>query len=296
MNSNHDSVAVMAAIGEFVRPLPHYAPLESLGAPLGALLEVARAAWPEIRLRDEDFVRFLAERLAPPSLASDLAKLHGSDLFVTCGCANGDAAALASLEACFISTLPRSLRRIDPSSAFIDEVVQSVRRRLLLGEGGRKPRILDYTGRGSLSGWLRVLAMRTAQNQRKAVWRERGLDTADEHDLVAGAVDAEQALMKGQLREHFQSAFCRALDSLSAEDRNLLRLHVVDGLSIDRLAPMFLIHRSTAARRIERVRWLLNNQIRQDLADAAGIPQSEMDSALKLVCGDQDLCLHCQLT
>lgn len=292
------AIAAVAAIDELVRLLPDHTPFEAmaLGSQLRAILEEAHAAWPTIRLDDADFVRFLSERLSLPCSAADLAKLHGSDLFLVCACARGDAAALLRLDGSFLSSLPRSLRRIDPSPSFTDEVVQLVRRRLLLGDGGRRPRIFDYGGRGSLSGWLRVLATRTALNLRESARPTEGLDAAMESDLIAGALGPEQALIKGQIRAHFTDALCRALGSLSVEERNLLRLHLVESLSIDRLAVMFQIHRSTAARRIERVRLLLVDRMRVDLTDAAGIPKSQLDSALNLVLSGLDLSLRCGST
>ena len=296
MNANQGLSPGMSDIDELVQLLPARSPLEStaLGLRLTALLDGAHAAWPTIRLDDNQFVRFVAERLAPRTSAADLATLHGNDLFLACACGRGDAAALSSLEKSFLSTLPRSLHRIDPSPGFIDEVLQLVRRRLLLGDEERRPRILDYGGRGPLRGWLRVLATRTALNLREPAWREQGLDSAMERDLIAGALSPEQALIKDQLRAHFKDAFCRALDSLSPEERNLLRLHLVDGLSIDRLAVMFQIHRSTAARRIERVRQLLIDRLRGDLVDTAGIAESEVESALNLVLSGFDLSLNCR--
>lgn len=266
-----------------------------MAGPLSALLDVAHAAWPKIRLDDDDFVRCLSARLPPSASADDLAKLHAEDLFLACACARGDVAALSSLESRFLSSLPRTLHRIDPSPGFIDEVLQLVRRRLLLGEQGHRPRILDYGGRGSLRGWLGVLAMRTALNLRETAWREQGLDSAIERDLLANAPSPEQALIKGQLRIHLKDAFCRTLGALRAEERNLLRLHLVEGLSIDRLAVMFQIHRSTAARRIERLRERMIDQMRLDLARAAGIAHSELDSALSLALSGLDLSLRCEL-
>lgn len=109
------AIAAIPTIDELVRLLPDHTPLEAvaLGARLSALLEVAHAAWPAIRLDDADFVRFLAERLSSPCSAADLAKLHGSDLFLACACARGDTAALLRLDESFLSSLPRSLRRIE---------------------------------------------------------------------------------------------------------------------------------------------------------------------------------------
>jgi RNA polymerase sigma-70 factor (ECF subfamily) len=206
-----------------------------------------------------------------------------TDLFLAHACANGDPAALRYLEREFLSRLPRALSRLDPSPGFTDEVIQILRLKLLLPGDSGPPRILEYGGRGPLRGWLRVAALRIGLNLRGPVCREQCLDSAIERDLVEGSGDPEHALIRHQLRAHLKVAFVEALSSLSLEERNLLRMHLVEGLSIDRLAVMFQIHRSTAARRVRRLRELLHERMRSLLAEMAGLAHDELDSALRHV-------------
>lgn len=260
--------------------------------PLQALLQAARAAWPGVRLDDRTFARYLAERIDPSAPAEAVLRdLSVSDLFLACACSQGDATALSLLETRYLAQLPRSLARVNASAAFADEVLQLLRRKLFSPGAGKSPRILAYAGRGPLIGWLRAAALRTALSLREANWREKGLDSAIEADLIASAADPEQALAKGQLRAHLKKALREAFDSLSAEERNLIRLHLVEGLSIDRLAVMFQIHRSTAARRIGRIRELLLEETRGHLAERAGLRDSDLDSALRLFQSGMDVSL-----
>jgi hypothetical protein len=62
-----------------------------------------------------------------------------------------------------------------------------------------------------------------------------------------------------------------------------MRLHWREGSSIDRLAGMFRIHGSTAARSLERVRELLLERTRRQrhMADRAGLRGGELGSGLR---------------
>jgi len=256
---------------------------------VSALLGAARAAWPDVCLEDREFARCLTRRLPAASFGgAGSGEKHYTDLFLACACGSGNPAALHHLETKFLRRLPRVLSRINPCPSFADEVLQLLRLKLLVPDVGAEPRILDYNGRGSLSGWLRAGAVRTALNLRESGWREQELDSVIERDLIDSS-NAEGAVIKGQLREHLKPALADALGSLNAEERNLLRLHILHALSIDRLAVMFQIHRSTVARRIQRLQGQLLDRVRTQLSDVGGLDSDEVDSALRLIRSGRDL-------
>ncbi len=262
------------------------------GDPLPERLEDARARWPGVRVDGPTFARYLKERMGSSAPTRELLpQLCVSDLFLAFACSRGDAVALSLMESRYMAQLPRALARVDGSPAFADEVLQLLRRKLFSPEHGGPPRIVGYAGRGSLMGWLRAAALRTALSLRGAHWREQRLDSAIEADLIAGAADPEADLANGELRSHLRSALSHAFGSLSAEERNLMRLHLVEGLSIDRLATMFQIHRSTVARRVNRIREMLLQETRGYLVDRAGLCGGALDSALRLLQSGMDLSL-----
>src|SRR5688500_1988016 len=73
---------------------------------LGRLLASGRGEWPGMKLLDEQFLRYLAERLpAGPEAASALRGVHAADLFLACGCAVGAPGALVQLDRRFLHSM-----------------------------------------------------------------------------------------------------------------------------------------------------------------------------------------------
>ena len=69
---------------------------------LDRMLVAARAAWPGVAISDEVFLGHLAGALrqaAAPSVEDWLARGTASDLYLACGCALGDPAAIAAFDA-----------------------------------------------------------------------------------------------------------------------------------------------------------------------------------------------------
>jgi RNA polymerase sigma-70 factor (ECF subfamily) len=58
------------------------------------------------------------------------------------------------------------------------------------------------------------------------------------------------------------AAFRDALASLSSRNRNVLRYHFIEELTIDHIGSLYGVHRATAARWINHARTLLFNQTR----------------------------------
>jgi RNA polymerase sigma-70 factor (ECF subfamily) len=99
-------------------------------------------------------------------------------------------------------------------------------------EGGR-PRIAGYTGRGSLGGWIKVVAVR--QNLRRSPPQAVPPDPGGESGALADE-DPELEFLRQQYGNVFAAAFEAAVAELTPRERNLLRYSVVDGLSIEQIA------------------------------------------------------------
>src|SRR5215213_85334 len=121
-----------------------------LGTVLRSMIETARAAWPDVELSDEAFVRFVASKLPVVTEATEsLSTLHATDLYLACGCARGEPRALARFEVACGPAIERALDRLSMPAQQRVEVRQQVRQRLLTPrpnvEGGAPlpPRIAD---------------------------------------------------------------------------------------------------------------------------------------------------------
>lgn len=264
----------------------------SLESTLAARLAEARSAWPGVSIAGPDFMAHVGARL--PADGADLARIRFADLYVACAAARGDAAAVAALDERTRGTLSDSLRKMRLAPEQIDDVLQGLRRILYAGDEIAPPRIGEYAGQGELVGWLRVSATRAAL---KLLRREKREVPDEEAALAERATDGDPELhyMKALYRDAFKAAFQDALDSLDAREKNLLRQHVVDDLSIDDLGALYKVHRATAARWLSSARETLLARTRTAFMKRARVSGAECESVLRLVQSQLDATIRRRL-
>ena len=235
----------------------------------------ARAAWPGVEVDPPTFAAYLSERAGADAVTA----LHASDLYLACACHASQPEALVAFERAFLAPVDVHVHRYDGSPAFADEVRQVLRERFFVWTANAPPRIAGYTGRGALGAWVRVAAVRVAQ--RLVERRDAPATPSADTELVGSEPDLEYVRVR--YRDAFAGALAAAIASLDANDRTLLRLHFAEGLTIDRLAPLYDIHRATAARRLAAARERLHAATRAQLQTRLGITGRELDSLLAVV-------------
>ncbi|MDX2090059.1 MAG: sigma-70 family RNA polymerase sigma factor [Kofleriaceae bacterium] len=241
-------------------------------------LRFARLRWPAIRLSDEHYRAYVADRPGAH---------HVVDLYLACGCAAGDPAALAGFETEIITRLPAMLTRHD--ATIVGEARSILYERLFTGTA---PRITTYNGTVELKNWVCVVANRIAMD----LGRRAGAATrraADALDTVAETTDDPQlTFLKATYRAELAEAFREAAETLSPEQRNLLRFHVVDRLTSDEVGAVYRVHRATAARWIERARDTLIARTRRRLLARLRVDAAELESILRIVRSRLDVSLN----
>ena len=90
---------------------------------------------------------------------------HLDDLYLALACADGSAEAIEIFEETTMVRAKAAVCRIDRRPEFVDEVLQRLRERLLVGDAAK---IRRYRGQGSLIAWVTVAAVRVALNLRKS--------------------------------------------------------------------------------------------------------------------------------
>ena len=249
---------------------------------LQALVAAGRAAWPEIAIKASAFVQYLADRLDfHGDLEAALQAVRAKDLYLACGCARGDARAIAAFERTQLARIPTFLARLDPSRDLADDVAQEVRKELLV-PGNASAGIDVYSGRGDLGSWLRVVSIRTAQRLRRRRNLPAGLGPGRAEQPWRDA-DPERDYLKLRYGAAYEEAFHAALASLSSRERLCLRLHYADGLDIGRIGTLYRIHRSTVARRLAEYRRKLRESTQERLRKQLKLTDSEYESVLSLV-------------
>jgi RNA polymerase sigma-70 factor (ECF subfamily) len=260
------------------------------GTLLRRAVDAGRAEWPELALAPEAFARHLGRHFSeeePP--APWLERVRAADLYLACACAEKVPGALDAFERRFLGAVPAILRRSGPRDVPADEISQRLRERLFVGDA----KIADYAGRGSLGGWLEVVTLRVAMEMRR---RDRLVlrDDSGEAAQIADA-DPELEFIKERYRGAFKQALRAALEALEAEQRNLLKLHFVDGVTLDQLAVLFHVHRATIARRIAAARAAVLYGVQERLRAELALDPDEFDGLLQLVQSRLELSLSALL-
>ena len=260
------------------------AALPDLARRVWALVAEGRAAWPDIAIDPARAVAFAAARLELEAEATDaLAALRAADLYVACGCADGDRAALAAFDRHFMREVDIALGRMRIPPARVSDVKQLVRQRLFVGDGG-PGKIVEYGGRGDLRRWVRSVAVRTCLNDLRKGKHE--VLTDDDHLIAQHAIpgdDPELAYMKRTYAREFQAAFAEALANQGAREQTLLRYHHVDGLNIDEIGAIYRVHRVTAFRWLEKAKEKLVEATLAILRTRLNVSAQELDSVLRLI-------------
>ena len=249
-------------------------------------VSAARAALPTLGVADD----VLAAHVARHAGADDVDALAVGDLVLACACAEGDAAALAHFDATYRPDIVGALSRLRADRDFVDEVIQRVREKLFVGP---QPKILDYAGRGTLRAWLKAVVMRTALNarRRKATEPPPGHDEDRLLEVAGPALEPELAMIVAKYGDDYKRAVHAALGSLSAEDRNVLRLSLLEGLGIDAIARIYAVHRATVARWVSRTRETVASEARRLLGESTRLPPSELASVTQACRATLDLSL-----
>jgi len=213
----------------------------------------------------EDFAKFYCERLPDsPSTVEALAGLRTVDLYLVWACLARQPAAISAFEEEVMPLVRRAMGGVDSAPGFIDEVSSAVRSKLLVATPGRAAGLNGYLGQGPLASFAMVVAMREAVDHKRHVRLEVTLDQVM-HGLRDPGEGVESLAARREMTPHVQRALGEALASLTPRQRTLLRLHLVKGLSADRLARIYEVHRATTTRWISDARAQLLEQLTQTL-------------------------------
>lgn len=244
---------------------------------VAAIWERCRARWPDLAVALDAFSRYLADRVPGGQLADYCVE----DLYLACACVAGDPAAPRAFEADVMPYIDAVLSTWDRTLA--DEARQRLRAMLLVDHNGRGPLLARYDGRGALRRWVRVVASREAGRTWRADANEIAVDDDALFDLLAPQGDPVMSAVKQDAAAAFKRAFVSALGELERRERTVLRLHVLDGLTIDEIAPMYSVHRATVARWVAAAKQAVLDRTRRALMRELRLDAGEVDSLIRLV-------------
>jgi RNA polymerase sigma-70 factor (ECF subfamily) len=246
-------------------------------------------AWQRCRVQRPGVAATLAQFRAhlaahrPPELteADQLATWCLDDIYLVAACVAGDPAAVRAIDDEIIPIIDLAL--IGWDRTVVDETRQQLRAQLLVDHAGRGPLLAQYGGRGALRRWIRVVAAREAAKVRARDAAAIPVDDDALFDAVAPTSDPVLSAVKNDAAAAFRAAFVATLGELDRRERTVLRLHVLDGLTIDEIAPMYEVHRATVARWIASAKHTVLERTRRRLMHDLRLDATEVDSLIRLV-------------
>ncbi len=238
------------------------------------------------------FAAYAAARISPGAKGAAEAQLHAADLYLACGCSLGMPGAVAVFEAMLRTEIGVALQRFHLQPSAIDEVCQMTREKVIVGEPGRTPRIAEYAGRGTLGGWTRVVVTRIALNALRDQKREVRLEEALVDLPAADTYDPALSSLRDKFGVSLRTALDRAMQSLTAEDRVLLRQRFVDGLSTVQLATLYRKHRITILRRLNAILSAIRIRTEEFLERDVGCGRSTAVSIVNLMLSQTHLSIQ----
>jgi RNA polymerase sigma-70 factor (ECF subfamily) len=254
---------------------------------LARLRDAGRAAWPGLPVDDEVLGRFLGARLAAEELGPGAEPLATADLYLACACFTGAPGASEALVRACEPPVRAALARAAPPTEQ-PEVLQRVWAHLLVADGDTPPRIGQYRGRGSLIAFVRVAAVRLAISASRKQ-RPSAADELEVQRLADEADDPELQYLKQLYRTEFRTSFTRAFEGLPAAQQLLLRLDIVDHLTIDQAAAVYGRSRTTTGRHLLEARQALARATLTDLQTRLALQPTEVTSIARLVRSQIDL-------
>jgi len=260
---------------------------DAMDEALAVLCGRGRAAHPQLAVDALVFAAHLGRCGA--EVGAGAGDTHAEDLYICCAALLGDEVAVRTLRESHRPVLAGYLRPLDPSPDLLDEVEQRLWDAALIGSNGAPAKLASYAGRGPLAAWLGVAGQRIALMMRRSeAAAKRALDNVALQSDRALA-DPELAFLKENLREPFQRAIIDALKTLDDRQRMIYSLHVIDGLTVERIGAMYGVSHSTVSRWMANARAAVIAEARRLLRDEMEIPADEFDSLARLLSSQLDL-------
>jgi RNA polymerase sigma-70 factor, ECF subfamily len=285
--------AFLGALDEAARPAFQSAEARAAtAASLVAAVGAAHAAYPATEIPDTRFAAELGRRLGEAATPAQLAATRADHVYLSIACAAGDPAAIARFEADFLVEVDACGRRLRATPDQAAEVRGHLRRVLFVSEPGRPAATGEFSGKGDLRSYIRVMATRELIRMVNKGRREVGIPDEAVLDLLSPATDPALGYLRDQYRADVDAAIRVALGRLADQPRALLRYHLIDGWSIDRVGALYGVHRATAARWLAAARDGLAIEIRRELAARLAIAVDEVDSIVRLVQSRIDVSLE----
>ncbi len=261
---------------------------------LEALTDAAEAAWPAFRVDRSAFqahvVSCVEGEMGNQAIA--VSRLHTKDLYLAYACSQRVSPALEEFTERYLSRLDTSLKQFSDSSVRPEDVRRELEDGLLFGRNDSPARIGQYTGRGPLERFVKTAARNAAVT---LIRGQRHTAASDDFDALASKLAAPPAGSESFVAARYEAvvreALRTALLALDRRQRMIVRLHLLQSVTLTQIARMLQVNQSTVSRALAAAVDVIHGEIRQQLQELEGMNESEMKSVIRDVRHRIDLSL-----
>jgi RNA polymerase sigma-70 factor len=211
-----------------------------------------------------------------------LSSLRLEELVLTRACADGNNTAWERFLNRYRPTLYSAAYKVASDEASARELADSLYASLYgVSEGGKEgsSKLMYYSGRGSLEGWLRTVVAQEYVNRYRRGRRETSLDEAVEQGRQFEAPAAPNVPAADQ---RLDTALASEIAALEPEERFLLASYFLDGRTLAEIGRLMRVHESTISRKLERATATLRKRVRKRLIDS-GMSSRQTDELMQEV-------------
>jgi RNA polymerase sigma-70 factor, ECF subfamily len=243
----------------------------------------AQARYPGVVVEDTAYAAAIAARVEGEADIADAAsKLALPDIYLVTAALAGQRAAVTTFEKLVRDETTRAVTRLGKNAPAAEDVVQELLFKLLVPQNDQAAKLGAFGGHGALHAWLRVAAVRAAIS----LTRRKQEHLVDDEALAAVADDTDDqalAFLKIQYRDQFKRAFEATLAEMPRRARTLLRLQIIDHLTLEEIGAFYQVSRATAARWLADARQTLVSGTQARLVASLSISSTELSELMKLV-------------
>ena len=234
-----------------------------------------------------------------------VSEIRADDLCLILACEKGDEKAWEVLVANFDATVKSAARKTSQNADDADDLAGSIWAELYGlrqdADGNKKSKLVYYSGRGSLAGWLRAVVSQLAVDEYRKQSRfvqieenrefenlaEESSNSSSNNMVLHHADDPEALLVEKRAGNDVSHALKSAVAALDAEDRLILQMYYFDDLKLKEIAATFGYHEATASRKVARLHSEIRKSVEKSLHERHGWSDAEVkrylaETAMKL--------------
>ncbi|HLM59773.1 MAG TPA: sigma-70 family RNA polymerase sigma factor, partial [Pyrinomonadaceae bacterium] len=238
------------------------------------------------------------ENASAADVKSFVDEIKADDLCLIIACENGDDGAWEDLVKGYDSTVKSAAGKYAKNAEDAEDLAGSIWAELYGlkkdSDGRLKTKLVYYSGRGSLAGWLRAvtnqLAVDRFRKESKFVQIEENREfenLANESSentnnikIVHASDNPEENFSRKQTEKDVSEAFKQAIAELEAEDKLILKLYYFDDLKLKDIGNTLGFHEATASRKLDRIQKEIRKSVEKILQAKHGWKPEEVKSYL----------------